>query len=76
MKPYRLIPNWRAVMTRAWSVRWMMIGGLLQIAEVALTQFPDLLNLPRGTLAGATGIVMLLGLVARFCDQPETRQTP
>lgn len=74
MKPYRLIPNWRRVLTRAWSVRWMAIGGVLQIAEVLLTQFDDVLPMPRGVIAGATGIVMLLGLVARFCDQPETRQ--
>lgn len=74
MKPYRLIPNWRAVLTRAWSVRWMMIAGVLQVAEVLLTQFADVLPMPRGVIAGATGIVMLLGLVARFCDQPETRK--
>lgn len=74
MKPYRLIPNWRRVLTRAWSVRWMVIGGVLQIAEVLLTQFDDVLPMPRGVIAGATGIVMLLGLAARFCDQPETRQ--
>ena len=60
MKPYQLIPNWRAVLARAWSVRWIVVAGLLSGAEVLLTAFPDVLGLPRGVLAGATGIVTVL----------------
>lgn len=76
MKPYRLIPNWRAVAAKAWSVRWIVVAGLLSGAEVLLTAFPDVLGLPRGVLAGATGVVTMLALIARFCAQPETKQTP
>lgn len=76
MKSYRLIPNWRAVIAKAWSVRWIVVAGVLSGAEVLLTAFPDVLDLPRGVLAGATGIVTVLALVARLCVQPETRQTP
>lgn len=76
MRPYRLLPNWRAVLLKAWSVRWIVVAGVLSAAEVLLTAFPDVLGLPRGVLAGATGVVTMLALIARFCVQPETRQTP
>jgi hypothetical protein len=65
----RLLPDWRDVLRRAWSLRLIALAGLLSALEVALTMFPDVLGLPRGTLAVATTLVTAAAFVARLIAQ-------
>ncbi|MEP9388208.1 hypothetical protein [Mesorhizobium sp. KR9-304] len=39
----RLVANWRAVLTRAWSMRLMSLAGLLSGMEIALPLIDGLL---------------------------------
>ena len=53
MKP-RLIPEWRAVLNKAWSVKFSLLAGLLGCAaEVALPIFSD--SIPRGVFGFGFG---------------------
>lgn len=62
-----LIPNWRAILRRAWSIRLMILAGLLSGAEVILPLFVDVL--PRGTFAALSGCVVAAAFVARLVAQ-------
>jgi hypothetical protein len=48
MKP---VANWRAVLRRAWSIRLMLLAGLLWGAEVALPLLDGILPIPPGIFA-------------------------
>lgn len=63
-----LLPNWRRVLRRAWSVRLILLAALLSGLEVAL----PLLNfelLPPGLLAGLSFATTAAAFVARLVAQ-------
>lgn len=62
-----LVPNWRAVLKRAWSIRLMILAGLLSGIEVALPFFVD--EWPRGIAAGASLFVTFAALISRVVVQ-------
>lgn len=64
-----LIPNWRRVAKKAWSVRLMAAASLLTGCEAALPLFGE--AIPRGTFALLTFFVVTLALLARFLAQKE-----
>lgn len=65
-----LIPKWKAVLSKAWSVRLMALAAALSGAEVALQMLsPDLLGLPDGAFAILAGLVSMGALVARIVAQ-------
>lgn len=65
-----LIPKWKAVLTRAWSVRLMALAALLSGGEAALQLLsPDLLGMPDGAFAVLAGFVSMGALVARILAQ-------
>lgn len=66
-----IIPGWRKIMRRAWSVRLIVLAGLLSGCEVILPLFVD--AVPRGVFAGLTLIVTPLALIARVMSQQEFR---
>lgn len=68
MKP-RLIPEWRAVLNKAWSVKFSLLAGLLGAAEVALPIFSD--SIPRGLFASASALVALLTPLTRVLAQKD-----
>jgi hypothetical protein len=65
----KLISNWRAVLRYAWSIRLLVLAGLLSGAEIALPLIQDLLPIPRGVFAGLSFIATAGGLVARLVAQ-------
>lgn len=67
----KLSPDWKRIVTRAWSVRWIALAGLLSGVEILVTAFPDVLGLPRGVLAGVTGVVVAVALIARVMVQKD-----
>lgn len=71
----RLISNWRAVLRRAWSVRLIVIAGLLSGAEVAL-EYIDPTLLPTGAMAALSALVTCAALVARIVAQTKLSEGP
>jgi hypothetical protein len=66
MKP---VANWRAVLRRAWSIRLMLLAGLLSGAEVALPLLDGILPIPPGAFAPLTVVTVGAAFVARLVVQ-------
>lgn len=68
----RLVDNWRAVLTRAWSVRFGFIAGLCEGVNVVLQITVE--RLPEVSLAlrAAAGLAACAALVSRFIAQPKS----
>jgi hypothetical protein len=67
-----LIDNWKAVATRAWSMRLVVLSAILSGAEVALPLFSDAVH--RGTFAALAIVVSLGAAVSRLVAQPKLHQ--
>lgn len=66
----KLLPNWRTVLRKAWSMKFMALATVLSGAEVTMTLIsPD--ALPAGYLPALAGIVTALALFARLVAQKE-----
>ena len=65
-----LIPNWRAVLEKAWSVKFNVAATLFGAAEVvvALVQ-PD--GIPNGVFAGIAALISIAANVSRIMAQKE-----
>lgn len=61
--------DWREILRKAWSVRLMLIAGLLSGLEVALPFFAA--DLPRNLFAGLSALVVGAALVARIVAQKD-----
>lgn len=64
-----LIHDWKDVLRRAWSIRLMILAGLLTAAEVVLPLFAD--AMPRGLFAGLSAVTVGAALVARLLAQKD-----
>lgn len=66
----KFIPNWRTVLRKAWSMKFMALATLLSGLEVTIPLLsPDLL--PSGYLAASAGVVTALALLVRLIAQKE-----
>jgi hypothetical protein len=65
-----LVPGWRRVLIRAWSIRLALLAAVLSGVEVALPHLDFLF--PRGTFAAISGVVTILAVVARLIPQPRS----
>lgn len=70
----KLIPEWRRVLRRAWSVRLNLLAVALTGATAALPAFMGIIP-PMWLLALCT-VVPLAAAVARLVDQPKMRDEP
>lgn len=68
-----LIPNWRDVIKKAWSMRLMALAGALSGAEVALPYLDGLLPIPPGIFAALTFITVGAAWVSRLVAQQNLR---
>lgn len=64
----QLIPNWRGVLRRAWSIRLILLGGALSGLEAALP-LVDWLPVPPGVFAALSFLVTAAAFVARLLAQ-------
>lgn len=62
-----LIEDWRKVLRKAWSVRLMILAGILSGLEIILPLFSD--NFPRHIFAALSFAAVFSALVARFAAQ-------
>lgn len=65
----KLVPNWHAVLTRAWSVRLMVLAFVLTMLEVMLPLLDGYLPIPPLTFATLSGLATAGAFVARFDAQ-------
>ena len=64
-----LIANWRQVLKHAWSIRIIILAGLLSGVEVVLPIIDGFIDIPRGVFAGASMLATAGAFVARLVAQ-------
>ena len=65
----KLTDNWRGILRKAWSIRLMILAGVLSAVEVILPLFADVFA--RGTFAALSGITVAAAFVARLVAQQD-----
>lgn len=67
----RLIDDWKKVLRYGWSIRLILVAGLLSGAEVILPLFSD--AIPRNAFALLSMFVTVGAFVARLTAQPKMK---
>ena len=65
----KLVANWRAVLRRAWSIRLLILAGVLSGLEVALPLIDGVLPIPTGSFAVLSFLATAGAFVARLVAQ-------
>ena len=65
----KLIPDAGRVLRRAWSIRFIVVAGILSGCEVALPIIDQVVSIPRGVFAALSGLVTCGAMVSRFVVQ-------
>lgn len=65
----KVLPNWRDVLLRAWSVRLLFVSLVFSVAEIVLPLVKDALPIPPLTFAVLSGAACAGALVSRFYVQ-------
>lgn len=65
----KLRKNWKTIIKKAWSVRILLLAGLLTTLEVILPHFSDII--PHAVFAGLNGALVGSAFVARLVAQKE-----
>ncbi len=68
-----LLPDWTAILKRAWSVKFMVLAALLSGVEVVLQILEPTVaaGMPKGLFASLAGLTTAGALVARVLAQNE-----
>lgn len=69
MKRWTLVSNWKRVLKHAWSIRLIIVAGVLSGAEIALPLLDGLLPVPKGVFAGLSFAATAGAFVARLVAQ-------
>ena len=67
----KLLPNWRDVLQKAWSIKFMLLAAVMSGAEVIMQILQPSNTLPPGIFAALAGVVTSAALVARLLAQNE-----
>lgn len=67
----KLIEHWQRVLCRAWSIRLIIMAGVLTGAEVALPLINGVIDIPRGVFAAASAVASAGAFIARLVAQQE-----
>lgn len=71
MKKPELIPDWKRVLRRAWSIRLMLLAGLLSGLEAILPIVMDSIPWPRWVASTVISLVVGLAFVTRLMAQQD-----
>lgn len=68
-----LLPDWKAILRRAWSVKFMLLAGVLSAGEVfvQIMEPTQAAAMPKGLFAALSGMLTAGALVARVLAQNE-----
>lgn len=61
--------DWRHIMRKAWSMRLMILAGILTALEVILPLFAE--DVPRGFFVGMNLLIIPAAMVARVVSQKD-----
>jgi hypothetical protein len=87
MKWFSLLPNWKEVLRKSWSLRWIILAAIFTGIESVLVFLPDDAG-SRLTMAPITFVVVCLALYFRLVaqrnldeprdesDEPDSRDRP
>jgi hypothetical protein len=64
-----LYENWREILRKAWSIRLMVLAGLLSGIEVVLPFFSE--DIPRGPFAALSLVAVTAAFIARLMAQKD-----
>jgi hypothetical protein len=67
-----LLPDWKRIARRAWSIRLSIIAAMLSGAEVVLPLFINVL--PQNLFASLSFVAVVGAAVARVVSQPRMHQ--
>lgn len=67
----KLVADWRRVLTRAWSIRWMAAAAVFSGIEVAVPFLDGYLSLPPRLFAALAGVATAVAFIARIVAQKE-----
>ena len=62
-----LLPGWRRILRKAWSMRLAALSGVLSACEVVLPLFVD--AMPRALFAGLALVTITGAMIARLVAQ-------
>lgn len=70
-----LLPDWKTILTKAWSVKFMILAAALSGVEVVVSILQPTMtdSLPPGLFAASAGLVTAAALVARVLAQNEAK---
>ena len=63
----KLYSNWKEILRKAWSIRFMVIAGVLSGIEVVLPLFHD--SIPKNIFATLSLVFVTLAFVSRLVAQ-------
>lgn len=61
--------DWKTILKKAWSIRFMLLAAILSAVEVILPFFED--RFPRGLFAALSGLAVGAAFVARLVAQKD-----
>ena len=67
------LPDWKTVLTKAWSVKFLALAGVVSAAE-AVIQIAGVQLLPPGVAPAVIGVLSALGILARVLAQKEAEE--
>jgi hypothetical protein len=70
-KDWRLVKDWRWILLKAHSSRWLIVAGILSGLEVWFAFFTDNPPLPRGVFSILASLTTIAAMAARFYAQKE-----
>lgn len=63
----KLYDNWKEILRKAWSIRFLAMAGLLSGAEVILPLFHD--DIPKNIFAALSMVFVTAAFIARLVAQ-------
>lgn len=70
----KLVSNWLKIIRYAWSVRLIVLAGLLSGLEIALPVIDQIIFIPRGLFAGLSFFATCAAFYARIVAQSKLRK--
>lgn len=64
----KLVPEWKIVLRRAWSVRFALLSAVLSAIEVILQLYAE----SNGTFATGAAVAAAVAAMVRIVAQPDT----
>ena len=69
----KLLNNWKYIASKAMSMRFVLLAGVLSGIEVILPLFVD--SMPRGIFASLSLFASVAGAIARLVAQPKMHES-